>query len=241
MEIKQVRENGNVTLLTFNNRFFILMPLQETNEARFSEYKEFKIKKWNEDNGEIKTLIELNENEFVDEVFDIISDRINNGENIFNILHNLNKLLSKYKEDYLKLRGDVGEALFILNNGGVKADDSETFDIIWNKKYVEVKTFSPQKKTIDISLKQLEDQTLKYAVPIIQDSNGMNILELADIIDETNPDFASYIKNTYNDMSYLGFLKFKNEIPFDITSQLSDEIILPKNVVAAKFSIFIEK
>ena len=238
MKIEQISEKGKVKLLFHNGRNFLLMPLQETENKKFFEYKNFKIQKWNENNEE-KTLVEFYDKEFRDDIFEIISSRINEGENLFTILNSLSFLLEKNKKNYLKLRGDFGEAIFLLKNGGTKAMDNETFDIVWKNKYVEIKTYSPQKRTIMITLKQIKENTLKFVVPIYNDSQGINILEISEKIKNTNPDFSNYLEKKYKKSSYLSELKFKICDPVDITNQIDKNIILPSNIVSAKFSIFI--
>lgn len=234
-----IDETDKVSLTEFNGRSFILMPLQETDDVKFNEYKKFKIQKI-VIKGKEKTCVEFYDTEFRDDIFSIVSSRIEEGENIFNILDALNDLLLKDKKNYLKLRGDVGELLFIMENGGVKTKDEESFDIIWNDKYVEVKTFSPAKKTIEISDKQLRDNTLKYATAISQDSNGLTILEMANKIEKTNQELYNYLKETYKKDTYLASLKFKILKPFDITEQTIGEFTFPNNVVSVKYSIFID-
>ncbi len=243
MKIEIKNEINNVKLLKFGERYFILMPLQFVEDStQYNEYKKINIVKWKEEGtSEYLTLIEFLDDEFIFEIFDIISSTLSEEDNIFSILNRLNNFLSKDNSDYLKLRGDIGEALFLMNIGGKKTDDSETFDIILGDQYIEVKTYSPQARTINISLQQLQENTLKYAVPIYSDQEGMSIRDMAKEIESTNSEFYQYIMDTYKDNQYLSTLKFKNEKPFEITNQLKGDIVLPDYVISAHFKVNIKE
>lgn len=236
MKIEISRENEYCKFFSYNDRDFILVDERLDTDFTISKYKNFLIKRWEED----KTLVEILNTVYSDDIFDILSRKLEEGKSVINVISELSDLYMKNSVDYLKFRGDLGEALFLIEFGGKKITDGETYDIELDGKYIEVKSFSNQKKQITISLEQIKENSKVYAVPIEIDQDGLSILDMAEEISNSNPEFAEYIKNSYAKDDELSNRRYKKTIPFDVTEQIDRNIVMPNNVISAEFKISIE-
>ena len=153
--------------------------------------------------GVDSTLISIKNKENV-EVFELLITSYPN------ISRDINKILSLFEKlknnDFRKLRGDFAEVYFILKFGGTKILNEKKYDILKNKNYFEIKSFSIYKRTTFIKNSQINDSVKIIGIGLEMDNNGKNILEL--IAKLTNNDFKSSLFKKYNNSIYKE-LKFK--------------------------------
>lgn len=229
-------ENNNCKLLNFGNRDFILLPIKYDEQSNLKNYINLNIEKWSDN----QTIIEISDVEYSKDIFYTISNRLEEGMTLIKILDDISELYLKYKTKYMKFRGDLTEAMFLAFVGGKWINDGETFDIEYNDEYYEVKSFSRQKKTIIISIEQLQQNTRKVAYPIIPDQEGYSIMELSKIISGDNPEFSRYLSAKYGNDDQINSRKYAKVDYFDITDQLNKEIKFSDKIVSGKLEISIE-
>lgn len=123
---------------------------------------------------------------------------VNEEMNFWEIVIMVDDAFSKKGFDLKKFRGDLSEAIFILNNGGEKLSETETADLILDDELIEIKSFSFTSKTINISNQQIANEISTYAVGIKFDNKGKTILEIAELL-TNNPEFKNYLINKYKD------------------------------------------
>lgn len=213
----------------------IRVPYELPENAELSNYLNLEIKAI-----EKETFIRMNETEYSLDIFNTISSKVNENNSLLKVLDDVSELYLKYKTKYLKFRGDLAEAIFLYKVGGQAIVDGETFDIKLDEKHIEVKSFSRQRKTIHISFEQLMQTSVKYAVPIIPDHNGMSIIELANTISNNNPEFSKSLIDKYEKDQKISSTKYEITIPIDISEQLKDIFNNNNKVLRAELEIYIE-
>ena len=172
-------------------------------------------------------------------ILEVLGEYINTTKkNLYDSLIDLTKAFKKKRVNLLKFRGDLAEAIFILTVGGEKIYDGASADINLNGKMIEVKSYSPQKRTIHISLQQLNENTLKYAIEILLDNNGKTIIDIANSI-KFNSTFKEYLLSMYSKTIFED-LKYKLITPKLINNILPKITISDKRIISANFEIQID-
>ncbi len=138
---------------------------------------------------------------------------IENSDKTFSeILSILEEIFKKDKlEDYLKFRGDFGEALYIYHNEGSykNMNDLLSYDIEDNGRMIEMKTMG-QNNIITVSKEQIHQDVDIYYVLLKKSNNSINIIELANSINDNH--FKRYLLNKYSVSEYNN-IKFGLEKP----------------------------
>ena len=105
----------------------------------------------------------------------------------------------KYK-NFLKLRGDIGEAFFIEKFGGKKIENDQKYDVFLNDKYYEIKTFSISNGSITIKNSQINKNIDIIGIMLNYNNNGINIIDLANKISDIK--FKEYLINEYKNSEF---------------------------------------
>ncbi len=237
------RKNGIILLKEENNKYIVIEKGVLPND---SDYK-FENISWrnvevvdNENNETIQgILIDIENDDYIEDIYSLLVNRKN--DDFYEIFINLNKIFEfKKSPSFEDFRGYVGEALFILNIGGRRTENKyDTFDIFDNEgNLIEVKTYSNQKNTITISHEQLIQGAEIFIVPLINDNDGIDIIELSNLIDDH--DFGIEIKTKFKDTKYCSY-KFKNETPKPLEWIPEVDEKLPKGINSAKYIMSIFK
>ncbi len=234
-DTKLIKEiNGCKWMSYINDEYFVVpKPLSENTDL--NNYINMTIDKYDDES----TFIKMESSEYTEDVFMTIARRIHKDYSLQRILDDISEIYLKIKSKYEKFRGDYAEAAYLAFVGGKSIPDGETFDIEHNGDYIEIKSYSPQSKTIIISLEQIRETSLKLAYPLIPDKNGKSILELAKIIENSNPEFSKKLISKYSSDSVNGTKKYARKHFADITDQLQFDINTSENVISGKLKIFI--
>lgn len=147
-----------------------------------------------------------------------------------------NKVFTKNRPDILKFRGDLAEAIFMLQKGGIKLEDSVSADVVVNGELHEIKSFSPQKRTITISLQQANENTFKSAIELKLSNGGKTITEIAQLLNDNK--FGSYLLETYKN-TYYDLVKYEITTPNNV-SKLIPKFDFGKNIKKATIEIYLD-
>ena len=161
---------------------------------------------------------EMNEQD-VKRIFNYINDCLeNDGINsikdcIKYIQKTFGKVLGYTKE---KVLGKIGELLFVkkclthnidlTNSFFIKENSLFDFYILFNEKYLEVKTIATESLSIKLNIKQLTykpDATFFGVVKIKEDENGTRLIDLVDeilLIKNINYEFKSHLNSLRNNI-----------------------------------------
>lgn len=194
---------------------------------------------YNEDPG---LYIEAFDNRSTKILFDILVNR-KDDESFEDLLaYTKNILNAEFEELKTKFLGDFGEALYIYNNGGERTEnDFDTFDIFKNGEQIELKSYTQQKRTVTVSIKQFISDIDIYVVLLEETNNddGLTIMDLANKI--TDKKFAEYLISKYANSSFVDYrfmnnehkLFNKNKIEINFDSSL-------KYILKGKLELFVE-
>ena len=149
-------------------------------------------------------------------------------ENIFKVFMNIP--ISKM----IKLRGDFAEVAFIKIFGGIKIFGEQKYDILLNKEYIKIKSFSESLGTVEIKLSQCSESKI-IAIPIKMSNKGNTIIEWASQINDIN--FKEKIISKYK-----GTLSEKLKFQFGDPLELKPEIFkTPDSVKEINITYFIKE
>lgn len=223
-------EVTNKTFILFDDEF------SKELESNVKKYRNIKLRKVldKETNKEFSLI----ESEFNNELFNIL----NSFEDItINEIFDTISIIFETKKqvNYLKFRGDFGEALFLHLIGGEKAPlDSAPFDIILNNEQIEVKTYSSKHKLITVSSEQLKQNIDIYVVPLIP--SNKNCVSIIDIANNLRPSyFKTYLIDTYKNTSYEK-IRYELVIPRVLINKDKIKFSLSKEIKNADFKIDID-
>lgn len=236
IEISEQDINKPFFLIKMNNNKSELVIVNEFFENKLSKkFKKFDITyiDYHKNDEEIPSVSIIGNSEAIE----ILNDTIQKtGFSVWESLIYLNDEFKINIENLKKFRGDLGEAIFLNKIGGEKIRDGETVDIKLDSNFIEVKTFSTQLKTVHITFAQIIENSKKYAVQIKINSDGMDIIKIAEGI-RGNSEFKKYIKDKYENSEFI-------ELKYDITTPVVIDSVLPtfnyfKYVTKADFIISI--
>lgn len=236
----EILKNVNGVLLLDNSEIIIdkaILPEKGDRVFSYIKYEEIKLEDKDLNIDIEGILIKIDNKEYINEIYDILCNRRDND--FYQIFFELNQLFMFRREVTMEaFRGYVGEMLFIKNIGGRRSpNNSDTFDIFNDGKQVEMKTYSKQQKTITISHEQLTQGSDIYVVPLIKDNDGLDIIELADMINDAN--FAKEIKAKFENSIFKNY-KFRDVKPEPL-SWLPKVSELPDGIKSAKYTMNIEE
>lgn len=184
---------------------------QDENKSNFNDIKDFfndKNSKFHKVEFKLQSFPEFKEN-----IFNLISDFIDNKPNdssYSEALKKIIKLFDKWKSSkkFEKLLGDFGEALFFercidLGIKNIKKDEEERFDFIINKNIFEIKTTIKDDPKIKITNKQITDNTNVVVIKITNTNcdlynsqNGIiNILDIYESIEQKQGELPKIFKD----------------------------------------------
>lgn len=232
-------EKENIKLISDNNKYIIIVK-DDLKEEDFEKFKE--ITMWESYiDSERWILLDLDfDQSMTQSIFYTIKELLKSN-NLLNSLHVLSKKFSfkTPKDKYLKFRGDYAEAAYLYKNPKArKLNDHETADINDEGEIIEIKSYSTQKNQVRISLKQIRENTTKLAFPLLNDTDGKNIIELSQSIDDIS--FKEYLIDQYKNTEY-EHIKYTIDKDFlNINDQIK-EFVLPKNIIKADFVINIKQ
>lgn len=176
-------------------------------------------------------------------LFDILVNR-KKGESFEDLLaYTKNILNSEFEELKTKFLGDYGEALYIYNNGGQRTEnDFDTFDIFKDGEQIELKSYTQQKRTVTVSIKQFISDIDIYVV-LLEETNspeGLTIIDLANKISDKK--FSDYLITKYSNSSFVDYKFLNNEHKLFDKSKIEinfDSSL--KYILKGKLELFVEE
>lgn len=236
LELIPVLKSDYCSLVTYDHKtFYILVYKEVPSSEELKPYKNIEVFKYWDDS----TLLDFGENDYMEDLYEIINKKLTEGYSLIRIIDEVSELFLKSKSKLEKFRGDYAEAAYLAYEGGKPTVDGESFDIIHNDDYIEIKSYSTQQKTIIISIEQLRENTIKKAYPLIKDPDGHSIEDLINLIKDDHPRFANILKIRYENDNDLSTRKFEKRKFHDITDQLSFTEKIPDNIMSGKIKVFI--
>lgn len=232
IEIDGLTDENGCMMFERLGKGFIIIPKPMPSQKELSDYVNINIFEFSE--GE--TILEIENVEYLEDVYSLISKRIIEGKSITRILNDVSSLFLRTRSKLEKFRGDYAEAAYLAFVGGKWVPNNDIYDIEHDGKYIEVKSFSPQQKSVIISIEQLRSNTTKVAYPLRASDNGYTISELSELIKNDNPDFAAYLDETYkgDKQAEKKYEKFDFE---NITDQLNFNSVLPDTIESGKLKV----
>lgn len=232
----KIDNNNGCELIEVYNDHYMIIPFPAPEKKYSDNFVNLDIESWSEN----ETIIKIPEKEYSKDIFYTVSSRVNKDKSVIEILDDVSDIYFKQKGKFLKFRGDLIEAMYLAFVGGKWSGEGETYDIEYNGENIEVKSYTPQKNTILISIEQIMQNSKKFAGMVRPDSGGISLKELVDQFKEDNPDFKSSLKRRYKNES--DFWEKKYMVPkfHDVTNQVSESIKIESNVVSGKIEISID-
>lgn len=222
------KELENEINKNIKDKRYIVVPRTTPEESELKSYVNLIIAPDGED--ENNTIIAIENSDYAEDLFYLISNKIEDDLSLIEILEDINELLAKAGNDRNKFRGDYAEAAYLAYVGGEWVPGNEIHDIVHNGKNIEIKSFSPQSKTITMSHEQLSSDSIKMAYPLRTSSNGKTILDLAKLIRGSNPRFSDELTKKYENDYLQGNKKYEEMEFLNFTDQLDFEINVPEKV-----------
>lgn len=227
IETKVIKEFKNFTIYEKYGEYFMLFdPKFDSNEIKEKQYENIEVIP--QDTANKQVYVNLRDNDLTVNLAPYIDNELETNIGIFGLLEKLSNSFLLRKSDLKKLRGDFGELLFLkFNRDAEKFFHEGSFDIIdKNKNVYEIKSFSTKKNQVTISIQQLKEKTLKYAVPVIVSTSGRNSITIMDLIEDTKNQMPAQV---YNEMisryekSISRYLPHEITKPFEVTNQLKEQ------------------
>lgn len=235
-EFVEIESKNGCALLQANNQIWIEVPSPGFESDDFVyDFINMKLhKNWD------KALLVLEDSEYTKEIYELIVSKISPDYPIIRILNEVSEIFLRRKTKNLKFRGDYAEAAYLAFKGGVWVDGNKTYDIKHDGENVEVKSVAPQKKTISISIEQLRSNSRKWVYPLRESTEGLTIIQLADMIANSNSKFSKKLKDTYGDDKECSTEKFELMKFEEVTDQLSKYKEIPLDVKRGTLEIDIK-
>ncbi len=203
----KIEQNDKFILVNKDeNKSFILINDEKITQKEYERAKKFKNIEINAldiegiDKVSYEFILKENYIEHTEWVYDLLKN--SSSKSFSEILSIIEGIFEKENLDnFLKFRGDFGEALYIYHNEGSykNMNDLLSYDIEDNGRMIEVKTMG-QSNIITVSKEQLSQNVDIYYVLLRKSNDSLNIIELANSIKDIH--FRKYLINKYENSEY---------------------------------------
>lgn len=235
-QFKVIKERFDCKLLSFEDREFILIPGETPDQKELKNYLNISVMNFSEN----ETLIEVEGNDYMEDLFDIISKKIEQGLTITKILEDVSELFLKQKSKREKFKEDYSKAAYLSFEGGNAVPIGTKFNFNHGEKILEIKSYSPTKPSVMMTIDEIRTTAIKIAYELFESEDGLTIIDLSELIKDSNSEFSTYLKARYSEDPEFNDKKFGKGQFKDVTDQLAFGLNIPNNVLDGKLKIYID-